>query len=219
MYVDSQKKTTVIQGNTFTISKNKILAKLSLLDAVQSGIGTLAVLLNKGGGKKEVISKGQIKVFNPTDFENEGQEGKLGLPAVNTIQGKITKASKKGGEIIRLAFTGSNFGAREIKTNDQYFISRANKANTTISFTSEADIEILRVRVLNKGRRMLVWIRFKGDDITSIPFTISTPKGQFFSEKLGIDLSRKNPVRNILLVPTGGKAGEKDKDKKEEKKF
>ena len=43
---------------------------------------------------------------------------------------------------------------------------------------------------------MLVTLRFKGNDIDSIPLTISTPKGQLYKESLGIKLSANKVAKS-----------------------
>lgn len=198
--IDSKKKLTVLPSGTIELKGNSLTAKLSFPETINSGVGTLVALLNKGGGKKEVLSKGSIKLFDSFSFENVGEKGiKTGLPKVKQIQAQITGHSKKGGKIIRLLLNGENFASRSIKINGKQFISEPNKSHTYISFTDEKDIQILRTRVLNKGRQILLVIRFTGDDITNRSFTISTPKGQFFSKKTEIKLLSKPPVRNVIL--------------------
>lgn len=211
-FIDNKKNIIIIPSTLYLIKKNQLLAKLLFPDSISNGIGTLVTLLNKGGGKKEVLAKGGIKILDSLNFENIGEETKSinALPIVTKIQGRITHDSEKGGKIIRLIFTGSNFATRKIKIKDQLFIAEPFKAHTYLSFGDERDIEVLRIRVLEKGNKMLVTIRFKGGDLSSVPFTISTPKGQFFSEKLEVELFSKHPVRSVILQL------DKEKDKKEE---
>lgn len=199
--IDTNKKTTVIPGNTQEIKSGSVLlSRLFFPESINSGVATLVTVLNKGGGKKEVLSKGTVKLFNSYDFQNVGEaEIKTGLPKVKQIQGRVTGSSKKGGKIIRLILSGENFASRLIKINGREFISEPSKSHTFVSFSNESDIEILRTRVLNKGKQILLLIRFTGDDISKRSFTVSTPKGQFFSKKMEIKLLSKPPVRNVIL--------------------
>lgn len=200
--IDNKKKVTVIPSDTLGIKSNNLIAKLSFPETINNGVATLITVLNKGGGKKETLSKGTIKLFNSYDFENVGEKGnKTSLPKIKQIQGRITSTSKKGGKIIRLTLFGEHFASRLIKINGKEFIAEPSKSHTFVSFTDESNIKILRTRVLNKGRQILLTIRFTGDDISKRSFTVSTPKGQFFTKKLEIKLLSKPPVRNVILEP------------------
>lgn len=217
--IDNEKKITLIPSKTYILNKNKLLAKLAFPANLKNGVVTLVTLLNKGGGKRQVIAKSSIKIFDPLDFNNfninTGTETKAGLPTINKIQGRIIGDSTKGGKIIRLTFIGKNFASRLIKINDRLFIADPFKTHTILSFSDAINIEILRVRVLKKGNKMLVTLRFTGDDITTIPFTISTPKGHLFNEKIGVKLFSKPATRSVILTLDQEREEKTEKDKKE----
>lgn len=208
--IDNNKNITILPATNTLTSTNKILATLTFPNILQSGTVTLATLLNRGGTKREVIAKSKMKILNPFDFENAGEETNkiVELPLITKILGRIAGDSYHGGKIIRLTFVGKNFASRLIKINNQLFIAEPLKAHTSISFGNEKDFEILRVRVLNKGSKMFVTLRFTGSDLNNIPFTISTPKGQLVKDKLGIKLFSQSPVRSVTL----------DLDREKEKK-
>lgn len=184
-------KEKFIEGDTSLISGNKILAELSFDEEMPMGTVTLATILDQGNDKKEVIAKGEITLFDPLNFENAGDKFRKisEEPIINNIQARIVGDSAKGGKIIRLLLIGENFASRLIKINNQLFIAEPSKSHTSISFVNENGIEIIRSRVLNKGTKMLVTLRFKGADFSSRAFTVSTPKGQTFNNEIDIKLT------------------------------
>lgn len=192
--IDKDKNETVIEGNTKLINSNQILAELSFDEEITSDTVTLATLLNLGGNKQEVIAKGEITIFDSRDFENAPDKSRkiTEEPVVTNVQAKIVGDSSKGGKIIRLSLAGKNFASRLIKINNQLFIAEPLKSHTSISFVNENGIEIIRSRVLNKGTKMLVILRFKGSDFSLRAFTVSTPKGQTFEKKINVELT-SNP--------------------------
>ncbi|MBI2996223.1 MAG: hypothetical protein HYY52_05900 [Candidatus Melainabacteria bacterium] len=197
--LNKNNNTTQISGESYLTSNNKLLAKLTIPSSAPSGDLTLIVILSKKEiKKKEIISKGSLKIFDQINFQNLNTEVSSGLPKLIKVQGRVIGPSSKSGSIIRLIFEGENLASKFIKISNKIYFTAPLKTHTFLSFAEENDIEILRTRVLSKGNKMLITLRFTGGDINSRSFTISTPKGQFFSENLGIKLFTKNLVKKEI---------------------
>ena len=197
--ISENNEVTVLPGSTEIQKDKKLLAKLYFPDKLSTGKATFATLLNKGGGKKITIAKSQINISDPVDYKNKWDISSqaTGLPKVTDIKGRITRDSVTGkGKIIRLIISGENFASKSITINGQTINADPFKIQTKISFLDEKDIEILRARVSNKGRKILLTIRYTGNDISSVPFTISTPKGQYFNNKINFELANKPQEKN-----------------------
>lgn len=215
--IDKNQKGTIIPSTNVTLNVNSVLSVLSLPDDLKAGDYTLALVLNRGGGKKDVVAKGSVKLFDSYNFQNTGDQELKGLPQVNKINGKLVGKSAKRGSLIRLTLYGDNFASRSVQITNKSFLSAKSKTLTTVSFTDDKNFEIVRTRVLNKGRKMLMIVRYFGDgDLTNKSLTISTPKGHFYLDKLGIKLFTNKPDRSITLTPDENKPlNNTEKPKKE----
>lgn len=189
--IDKDQKVEVLAGLTKIESPNKVFTKVSFPGEISTGESTFVLVLNKGGGKNLVLSKGKIKVFSNKDFENistkSGQKVKIKEPKVTKIIGRVVTNAEDGGKIVRLVITGVNFASRVISVQDSLFQSRPLTTNTVINFSDNKNIEILRVRVLPKGSKILVTLKVKNNSLNS-PLTISTPNGQIYLDNLGVNL-------------------------------
>jgi len=192
---ENNKDITEVDAKASLINPGKLLTSLTLPDDMKSGTTTLIAVLNKGEDKKTVISKGKIDVLESLDFENLGnRKVKINaIPAITKIEGRVTGNSQRGGKIIRLKIYGNNFASRFIQVGNTTFIPNKLKSHTLISFGNSNDIEVLRTKVTTKGDKMLVTIRSQKEDISSIPITVSTPKGQYFKNKLGVKFLTPGP--------------------------
>lgn len=200
LIIDKDQKATLVQSANFLLSPKVLLTKLVLSSSIKPGVVTLVTVLNQGGGKKQVIAKSPVKVYDSYSFSNVGDDKAKSLPTVSKIDGKYVGESKKGGSLIRLYLYGSNFASKSVKVGSQSFRSDVNKTLTTFSFADASNVSVIRTRVLNRGKRILITLRYTGtDDLSNKAFTISTPKGHFFSEKLGVKLAAKKPVRSVIL--------------------
>ena len=198
-FIGSDNNTVTVKGDTTLTVANKLLVKLSIPNTVPAGNATLLAVQNKKGNKKIVIAKSRLVILSPLDFENIGGDIKSGkeAPSILKIQGRVAGTSVNREKIIRLTITGNNFASNTINVKGRKFISKAYNPHTYLSFLDESDIRILRVRVLNKGTKMLVTLRFRGDELENKPFVISTPKGYLFKERMDIKLFSNKPVRSI----------------------
>lgn len=201
--IDSQKEITVLTSKTFLVGNNKLLVDLTFPELLNEDTYLLVSLLNKEKNKQEVLAKGNLKIVNSLDFKNVSpQSGKkitIKLPIVDKIKVRTVRNSIDGSKIIRLIITGRNFASRLIEVNNKLFISQPFTTNTILSFVDNSKVDILRTRVLTSGNTILVVLRFKGLDITKIPLTISTPKGQIFYNPAQFNVLTNEFERNIKL--------------------
>ncbi len=197
--IGSDNNTVTVKGDTALTVANKLLVKLSIPNTIPAGNATFIAVQNKKGNKKIVVAKSRLVILHSLDFENIGGDIKSGkeMPSILKIQGRVAGTSVNGEKIIRLTITGNNFASNTIKVKGRKFISKTYNPHTYLSFLDEVGIRILRVRVLNKGTKMLITLRFNGDDLENRPFVISTPKGYLFKEKMDIKLFSNKPVRSI----------------------
>lgn len=215
LIIDKDSNVIVLSSANFLSSPNQLLSKLVLPSDLKVGVNTLVTVINQGGGKKKVIAKSPIKVFDSYQFSNIGDESAKDLPKISKIDGRYVGESKKGGSIIRLTLYGNNFASKSVKVGSQSFHSGDSKTLTTFSLTQNGNIEVIRTRVLKRGKRMLITLRYTGsDDLSGKSFTLSTPKGHIYYEKLGIKLNTKKPVRSVILDLDNDKVKD-TKDKKQ----
>ena len=201
--INNEKKITILTSKTFLVGNNRLLVDLKIPESLNEGSYVLASLLNKGGGKKELLSKGTLKIIHSLNFKNvspkSNQKVKIELPSVEKINARTIRDFADTGKIIRLTITGKNFASRLIEVNGRLFISKPYTTNTILSFVDSSKVDILKTRVLTRGNKMLVVLRFNGLDITKIPFTISTPKGQFFYNTAKFSVLTNDFERNVIL--------------------
>lgn len=222
--VDKKGNATVLSSATSLLGPGKLLSKLSFPKKVKVGKNTLVVLLNKGGGKKEVLAKGALKIYNQVEVNNynidNGTKKPIRLPRLSKVEGRVVGKTDDGTQLIRLTFIGKNFASRLLESKEELFISKPEKTNTIISFIDERGLEVKRTRVLQKGNKILVTIKYSGRSLSKIPFTISTPQGQLFKERLGVKLhgnlapvakkaekAIKKPTLTLPKVPSFPKPG------------
>lgn len=197
--INNGNKSIPIVEETILTGSNKLLVKLAIPESTQTGEIIFIAALSKKGNKKETISKSRFTIVDSFTFENIDSQSKSELPQISTIKARVCGASIHGGKIVRLTITGNNFASRLITINGQRFISGSNNSHSHITFldTSENNIQALRTRVLNKGTKMLITLRFNGNDLENIPFIISTPKGHLFKDKTGLKLFSNSPIKNV----------------------
>lgn len=214
--IDAKKNITILPSKTYILGTNKILVDLNIPNNLEPGSYLFATLVNRGGGKKDVIAKGNIEILKSYDYKNvsllTGKKVKMGPPKVEKVVARIGGTDSDGTKIIRLIIHGHNFASRLIEINGRLFIAKPLTSNTLISFAEDKDIDIIRTRVLTKGTKMLVILKYTGKDITKIPFTISTPKGQFFQNETKFSVLTDSFERDVPLTLD---KTELDKDKKE----
>ncbi|MBI1859237.1 MAG: hypothetical protein HYR97_09025, partial [Candidatus Melainabacteria bacterium] len=206
-----------LPSKSHLLSKDKILVDLSFPDNVPIGNNLYACLLNKGGGEKEVIAKGYIEVHKSFDFKNlnsKSDDGiSQGLPVVTSAEAREIRKTNDV-TIYRLIVHGQNFASRLIRINDQIFKSKPYTSHTQISFADDKNIEVIRTRVLPKGNKILITLKSKRGKISDIPFTVSTPNGQFFKDNIKFHVIANENKDKKLAVPVK-KDMEETKPKKE----
>ena len=125
-----------------------------------------------------LISKGRVRLYEQVIASNvnirNGNKVSLSAPSLHSVQGRIVGQSIKGGKVVRLVLTGKNFASRIVSVGEKVFVAKPYRTNSVVSFGNNSNIEILKVRTLTNGTRILLTLRATDVDFSNVPITVQT---------------------------------------------